>query len=79
MVSCRVPPQNTGQLPALPAPLLRLCIYQQNSRIKTKDYLLDLTKTNYILCLTTTETSEPAVNVRRTSRGYAPLFGIHER
>ncbi len=44
----------------------------------TKDYLLDLPKTNDILCLTTTETSEPAVNVRRTSWGYAPLFGIHE-
>ncbi len=44
----------------------------------TKDYLLGLPKTNYILCLTTTETSEPAVNVRRTSRGYTPLFGIHE-
>ncbi len=26
----------------------------------------------------TTETSEPAVNVSRTSRGYAPLFEIHE-
>ncbi len=26
-----------------------------------------------------TETSEHAVNVRRTSRGYAPLFGIHEQ
>ncbi len=46
--------------------------------MKTKDYLLDLPKTNCILCLITTETSEPAVNVRRTSRGYAPLFGIHE-
>ncbi len=46
--------------------------------MKTKDYLLDLHKTNYILCLTTTETSEPVVNVRRTNRGYAPLFGIHE-
>ncbi len=40
------------------------------SRIKTKDYLLDLPKMNYILCLTTTETSEPAVNVRRTSQSY---------
>ncbi len=46
--------------------------------MKTKDYLLDLPKRNYILCLTSTETSEPAVNVRRTSRGYAPLFEIHE-
>ncbi len=33
---------------------------------------------NYILCLTTTETSEPAADVRRTIRGYAPLVGIHE-
>ncbi len=33
---------------------------------------------NYISCLTTTETSEPVANVRRTCRGYAPLFGIHE-
>ncbi len=45
---------------------------------QTKDYLLDLPKTNYSLCLSTTDTSEPAANVRRTSRGYAPLFGIHE-
>ncbi len=28
--------------------------------------------------LTTTETSEPAIHFRRTSRGYGPLFGIHE-
>ncbi len=54
--------------------------YHQNKHAhrKTKDYLLDLSKTNDILCLTTTETSEPAANVRRTSWGYAPLFGIHE-
>ncbi len=52
---------------------------QYNSRIKSKDDLLDLPKTNDILCWTTTESSDPAVNVRRTSRGYAPLFGIHER
>ncbi len=42
---------------------------------QTKDYLLDLPKTNYSLCLSTTDTSEPAANVRRTSRGYAPLRG----
>ncbi len=29
------------------------------NRIKIKDYLLDLPKTNYIVSLTTTETSEP--------------------
>ncbi len=40
--------------------------------------MLDLPKTNYISCLTTTETSEPAANVRRTSRGEATLVRIHE-
>ncbi len=35
-------------------------------------------KSMILLEMKTTETSEPAVNVRRTSRGYAPLFGIHE-
>ncbi len=40
----------------------------------TKYYQLDLPKANY----TTTDTSEPATNFRRTSRGYAPLVGIHE-
>ncbi len=40
--------------------------------------MLDLPKMNYILCLTTTDTSEPAANTRRTSRGEAALIEIHE-
>ncbi len=33
---------------------------------------------NELTSLSATDTSEPAAAVRRASRGYAPLFGIHE-
>ncbi len=50
-----------------------------NNRIKTKYDLLNLPKMNSILCLTTTETSEPVANVRSTSRVEAALVWKHER
>ncbi len=53
-------------------------LIEQKNKDQRLAYLLELPKTNYILCLSTTDTSEPAADVRRTSRGYAPLFGIHE-
>ncbi len=62
----------------LPLFILTLIDYW-NNRIKTKYDLLNLPKMNSILCLTTTETSEPVANVRSTSRVEAALVWKHER
>ncbi len=52
------------------------CIHYSEIKYDIKQRcLLDLPKTNYILCLTTIETSEPAADVRRTSRGETALGG----
>ncbi len=42
---------------------------------ETKDCLLDLPKTNFTSCLITTETPEPAADIRRTSHCEAALGG----
>ncbi len=49
-----------------------------DTRSCTIDQRLPVRFTQNELYLMFTDTSEPAADVRRTSRGYAPLFGIHE-
>ncbi len=49
------------------------CRFYRSKRLPVR-----LPQTNYISCLTTTETSEPVGNVRRTSQVEAALSGIHE-
>ncbi len=50
-------------------------VLKYSNEVVVLRYWPPLPKTNYILCVSTTETSESSANVRRTSRGYAPLFG----